>query len=137
MIAAAVAASRIVTQLSDQTLPARLAQATQACRGQRAASIYFAAVTTTQRRAYRDYTADDVVSLRGCRKLNVEMTNSLVALDGSLLDIRAINKEMAMDLGVRWNMARSSIFTNKAIFAFQFESSKGLTRTSAPSRTDP
>ena len=57
-IAAAVAASRVVTQLSDQTLPARLAQATQACRGQRAANIYFAAVTTTQRRAYRDYTAD-------------------------------------------------------------------------------
>jgi hypothetical protein len=73
----------------------------------------------------------DLVSLRGCRKLNVEMTNSLVALDGSLLDIRATNKEMAMDQGVRWNMARSSIFTNKALFAFQFESSKGLTRTSA------
>ncbi|WP_456591800.1 hypothetical protein [Blastococcus sp. SYSU DS1024] len=45
-------------QLSDQTLHARLAQAAQAFQGQCAAGIYFAAVTTTQRRAYRDYTAD-------------------------------------------------------------------------------
>ena len=56
-IAAAVAAYRVI-QLSNQTLDARLAQAAQAFQGECAAGIYFAAVTTTQRRAYRDYTAD-------------------------------------------------------------------------------
>ncbi len=39
------------------------------------------------------------------------MKNSLVALDGSLLDVMAADKAMAMAQGVRWKMDRSSVFT--------------------------
>jgi hypothetical protein len=72
----------------------------------------------------------DLIGLRGCRLLPVEMKDCLVALDGSLLDISATNKAMPMELGVRWKMERSSIFTTKSVFAMH-GMMKGLTETKA------
>lgn len=73
----------------------------------------------------------DLVGLRGCRLLPVSMDDCLVALDGSLLDINATDKEMAMNLGVRWTMKRSSVFTTKSVFALHSKAEKGLTETNA------
>ncbi len=73
----------------------------------------------------------DLVSLRGCRLLHVEMKNSLVALDGSLLDVTAADKAMAMEQGVRWKMERSSVFTTDSIFALRSMTGVGLTKTEA------
>lgn len=73
----------------------------------------------------------DLVSLRGCRLLHVDMKNSLVALDGSLLDITAADKAMAMEQGVRWKMERSSVFTTDSIFALRCMTGVGLTKTEA------
>ena len=46
----------------------------------------------------------DLVALNGCRLLNVDIKNSLIALNGSLLDIEASTKVMPMERGVRWTM---------------------------------
>jgi hypothetical protein len=74
----------------------------------------------------------DLVALQGCRKLNVEMINSLVALDGSLLNIEAASKTMPMTEGVNWKMDRSSIFTTVPVFALNFKpGSTVLTETHA------
>jgi serine/threonine protein kinase len=73
----------------------------------------------------------DVVALQGCRKLNVEMTNSLVVLDGSLLDIAAATKTMPMSEGVQWKMDRSSIFTKESLFALHSKTGTVLTETHA------
>jgi hypothetical protein len=73
----------------------------------------------------------DLVSLRGCRLLYVEMKNSLVALDGSLLDIDAKDKNMPMGQGVRWKMERTSVFTTDSIFALRSKTGVGLTKTQA------
>ena len=74
----------------------------------------------------------DLVSLRGCRLLHVDVKDSLIVLKGSLLDIQAANKNMSMfmDQGVHWKMVRSSIFTTKSIFALK-STGKGLTKTLA------
>jgi serine/threonine protein kinase len=72
----------------------------------------------------------NLVALHGCRLLNVEMTNSLIVLDGSLLDIEAANKAMPMDQG-RWNMAKSSVYTKDSVFALRTKNGKGLTKTHA------
>ena len=72
-----------------------------------------------------------LVSLRGCRLLHIDVRNSLVALDGSLLDITAADKALALDQGVRWKMERSSIFTTDSIFALRCMTGVGLTRTEA------
>ena len=73
----------------------------------------------------------DLVALQGCRKLNAEMTNSLVALDGSLLHIDAGIKSMPMNQGVHWKMNRSSIFTTDPIFTFHSKAGTTLTETHA------
>lgn len=73
----------------------------------------------------------DLVSLNGCRLLNVELKNSLVALDGSLLEIEAGNKTMPMTQGVHWKMERSSIFTTDSLFALRARVGKMLTETNA------
>ncbi len=73
----------------------------------------------------------DLVALNGCRLLHVDMKDSLVTLDGSLLDIRAANKAMPMNQGVRWKMERSSVFTTQSIFALKSPAGKGLTITHA------
>ena len=73
----------------------------------------------------------DVVAMRGCRKLNVEMTKSLVVLDGSLLDVQATGKAMPMSEGVRWTMDKSSVFTTEAIFALRALNGRSLTETQA------
>jgi hypothetical protein len=73
----------------------------------------------------------DLVSLRGARLLYVDMKSSMVALDGSLLDIESGNKTMPMNQGVRWKMERSSIFTTESIFALHSRTAKGLTETQA------
>jgi len=73
----------------------------------------------------------EVVALQGCRKLTVEMTNSLVALDGSLLYIAAASKTMPMSEGVQWKMDRSSIFTKESLFALHSKSGTMLTETHA------
>jgi hypothetical protein len=73
----------------------------------------------------------DLVNLNGCRMLHVDVKNSLVALDGSLLDIRAANKVMPMNQGVRWKMERSSVFTTESVFTLHSKAGKGLTETLA------
>jgi len=73
----------------------------------------------------------DLVALQGCRKLNVDMTNSLVALDGSLLNIEAASKTMPMTQGVNWKMERSSIFTTVPVFALNSKPGTVLTETHA------
>jgi serine/threonine protein kinase len=76
----------------------------------------------------------DLVSLRGCRLLHVDMKNSLVALDGSLLDVTASDKAMAMEQGVRWKMEHTSVFTTDSIFALRSMTGVGLTKTEADIR---
>jgi hypothetical protein len=74
----------------------------------------------------------NVVALRGCRLLEVEVKNSLIALDGSLLNIETAAKPMPMSQGVQWKMERSSIFTSDSLFAFQSsKSGKVLTKSDA------
>ncbi|HZZ78121.1 MAG TPA: hypothetical protein VFE62_06365, partial [Gemmataceae bacterium] len=74
----------------------------------------------------------DLVSLRGSRVLNVEMKNSLVVLDGSLLDVTASDKAaMRPQDGVRWKMERTSAFTTDSIFALRSRTANGLARTDA------
>lgn len=73
----------------------------------------------------------DLVALQGCRLLHVHLSKSLVALDGSLLDVDAGAKEMPMDQGVHWTMTRTSVFTKKSLFALRSQGAKGLTRTYA------
>jgi serine/threonine protein kinase len=73
----------------------------------------------------------DLVSLDGCRLLHVELKNSLVALEGSLLDVQAGGKAVPMSQGVRWKMERSSIYTTDSLFALRSPAGKGLTRTQA------
>jgi serine/threonine protein kinase len=73
----------------------------------------------------------DLVALNGCRLLHVEMENSLVALDGSLLDIKAAAKPMPMNQGVYWKMKRSSIFTTDSVFALRYKFGDVLTETNA------
>ncbi len=73
----------------------------------------------------------DLVALQGCRLLHVDLTNSLVVLDGSLLDIDASPKEMPMDQGVHWKMTGTSVFSRKSLFALHAPTSKALTRTHA------
>jgi hypothetical protein len=73
----------------------------------------------------------DLVALNGCRLLNVQMRNSLVALDGSLLDIEPGAKAMSMKQGVSWTMHRSSIFTTESVFALRSKLGKVLTETQA------
>ena len=76
----------------------------------------------------------DLVSLNGCRLLKVDLKNSLVALDGSLLDVEAGAKSMPMTQGVRWDIERSSLFTTDAIFALRSRLGKVLTETHADVR---
>ena len=74
----------------------------------------------------------DLVALRGCRPLQVELKNSLVALDGSLLDVIATDKMMPMSApGVRWKMERTSVITTDSIFALRSKTGLGLTKTQA------
>jgi hypothetical protein len=73
----------------------------------------------------------DLVALQGCRKLDVLVTNSLIALDGSLLDVDASSKAMAMSQGVQWKMDRSSIFTTEPLFALHAKTGTMLTETNA------
>ncbi len=73
----------------------------------------------------------DLVNLRGCRLLHVEVLNSLIALDGSLLDVQAAGKSMPMDQGVHWKMERSSVFTAESLFTLRSPRGTGLTRTHA------
>lgn len=73
----------------------------------------------------------DLVALRGCRKLNVKVTGSLIALDGSLLDITAATKAMPMAEGVTWEMDRSSVYTTEALFALHAEENTVLTQNVA------
>ncbi len=73
----------------------------------------------------------DLVALNGCRLLNVDIENSLVALDGQLLDITAAGKPMPMNQGVRWKMKRSSIFTTDSVFALRSMFGDVLTETHA------
>jgi serine/threonine protein kinase len=73
----------------------------------------------------------DLVALRGCRGLDVEVKHSLVALDGSLLKVEAAGKPMAKNQGVRWTMDRSSIFTTESLFALRSKTGKVLTETEA------
>ncbi|MBI2806514.1 MAG: serine/threonine protein kinase [Planctomycetes bacterium] len=72
-----------------------------------------------------------LVALRGCRLLDVNVKNSLVVLDGALLDITAANKAMPMNLGVRWKMDHSTIYTADSIFCLKSMTEKGLTETIA------
>lgn len=76
----------------------------------------------------------DLVSLRGCRLLQVDMQSSLVALEGSILDIEPGNKAMPMSQGVRWKIERSSIYTTEPVIALHARTSKGLTETQADVR---
>ncbi|MBI1830300.1 MAG: serine/threonine protein kinase, partial [Planctomycetes bacterium] len=76
----------------------------------------------------------DLVGLRGCRKLNVKVKNSVIALDGSLLDIHASSKPMPMSEGVTWDMERSSIFTSESLFKLSVEPGTVLTTTTAQIR---
>ena len=73
----------------------------------------------------------DLVALNGCRLMDVDLRNSLVALDGSLLDIEPGSKAMAMKQGVRWEMDRSSIYTTESVFALRSKLGKVLTETQA------
>jgi len=73
----------------------------------------------------------DLVGLNGCRLLHVEMKNTLVALDGSLLDLQAGAKPMPMSQGVRWKMERSSIYTSDSLFVLHSRGGKGLTKMQA------
>ena len=75
--------------------------------------------------------AGDLISLRGSRILPVELNDCLVALDGSLLDIKATDKAMPMEVGVRWKMKRSSVFTAKSVFALHSMAAKCLMETNA------
>lgn len=63
----------------------------------------------------------DLISLNGCRKLSVKVKNSVIALNGSLLDIHANSKPMPMSEGVTWEMDRSSIFTSESLFRLRAE----------------
>jgi serine/threonine protein kinase len=76
----------------------------------------------------------DLVALHGCRRLNVDIDASLIALDGSVLDIDAGTKEMPLDEGVQWNMMRSTVLAKKSIFNLRAGASKGLTVTRAKVR---
>lgn len=72
----------------------------------------------------------DLVSLRGCRLLQVDVRQSLIALAGSLLDIHAANKVTPLDQGVHWRMDQSSVFTTDSVFALRSsQTGKGLSRT--------
>ncbi len=72
----------------------------------------------------------DLVLLRGCRRLQVDVKNSLIALDGSLLDIESANKQMPMDEGVRWKMSKTSVFVTESLFAMRSKSAgKGLSES--------
>jgi serine/threonine protein kinase len=73
----------------------------------------------------------DLVSLQGCRRLDVKLTNSLVVLDGNLLDITASSKSMPMNQGVNWTMEHSSIFTTEPLFALRSAPGTVLTETQA------
>lgn len=73
----------------------------------------------------------DLIALNGCRLLDVDLRNSLVALDGSLLDIEPGSKAMSMKQGVRWEMDHSSIFTTESVFALRSKLGKVLTETQA------
>ena len=72
-----------------------------------------------------------LIALQGCRPLQVDIKNSLIALDGSLLDIKATSKPMPMNQGVRWKMERSSIFTTESVFALHSGTGKVMTLTEA------
>lgn len=72
----------------------------------------------------------DLVLLKGCRRLRVDVKSSFIALDGSLLDIESANKPMPMDEGVRWKMSKSSVFVTDSLFALRSKSNgKGLSET--------
>lgn len=73
----------------------------------------------------------DLVALQGCRLLHIDMHHSLVALDGSLLDIDAGAKEMPMEQGVHWTMSKTSVFTKKSLFSLRSQTAKSLTQTVA------
>jgi hypothetical protein len=77
----------------------------------------------------------DLVSLRGSRVLNVDMKNSLVVLDGSLLDVMANDKPNRQQDGVRWKMERTSAFTTDSIFALRSRTNNGLAKTEADVRS--
>lgn len=76
----------------------------------------------------------DLVGLRGCRPLQVDMRNSLAVLDGALLNVNAADKALAMDQGVRWRMERTSAFVTDSLFALRSMTGMGLARTEADVR---
>jgi hypothetical protein len=72
----------------------------------------------------------DLVSVRGCRPLQVDIEDSLIALAGQLLDTEAINKAMPMDKAMMtWKMTRSTFVTTESAFALRSKTGKGLAKT--------
>jgi hypothetical protein len=72
----------------------------------------------------------DLISVRGCRPLQVEVEDSLIALAGQLLDTEASNKPMPTDKAMMsWKMTRSSFFTTESAFSLRAKTGKGLAKT--------
>ena len=72
----------------------------------------------------------DLVSVRGCRPLQVEVEDSLIALAGQLLDTEASGKPMPTDKAImNWKMTRSSFFTTESAFSLRAKTGKGLAKT--------
>jgi serine/threonine protein kinase len=72
----------------------------------------------------------DLISVRGCRPLQVEVEDSLIAIAGQLLDIEASNKPMSIDKAMMsWKMTRSSFFTTESAFSLRSKTGKGLAKT--------
>jgi serine/threonine protein kinase len=72
----------------------------------------------------------DLISVRGCRPLQVEVEDSLIVLAGQLLDTEASNKPMPTDKAMMsWKMTRSSFFTLESAFSLRSRSGKGLAKT--------
>ena len=73
----------------------------------------------------------DLVSVRGCRPLQVEVKRSLIALAGQLLDVQAANKMMPMDKTmISWRMDGSSVCLRPSrLSLWRSETSKGLAKT--------
>ena len=72
----------------------------------------------------------DLVKVHGCRPLQVEVEDSLIALAGQLMDTDATNKPMPTDKALMsWKMTRSSFFTTESAFSLRSKGGKGLAKT--------
>ena len=69
----------------------------------------------------------DLVNLCTCRRLQINLRNSLVAVSGSLVDLDVKADEMAPEQGPRVELRQTSVFSREPVFALSStRAGKGL-----------